>query len=328
MYGLGAYNMKGGVAAAVCAVGALARSGARLRGDVIVAAVAGESETAPVRGLTRSFEGPRYRGGGVGSRYYLTHGPVPNLAVVCEPSNLFLTNCESGFLFVKIVLKSREGSTAESSGRQVDALNAMTYIVQTIQAWAPDYAQRHRFNTGLGTFEPGVNVGAVESGWPFKPTYSPPIAHVYITLRLTPAMRPTEPLDELTEVIEQCRRKVGPFEYRLEVYASNFPSTVTPANSKLVQIALGVRERVLGNRQTVCPSHLYGRWDDSVMFRQHGIPAVRLGPSWAHDDPARDRFDRGQHVSIEQLHAAARIYAQIGLELCSLSRAAALRDEG
>jgi acetylornithine deacetylase/succinyl-diaminopimelate desuccinylase-like protein len=54
--GLGARNMKGGVAAAAEALLALAEVEAELPGTVSLAAVAGESEKAPPR------TGPRLRG--------------------------------------------------------------------------------------------------------------------------------------------------------------------------------------------------------------------------------------------------------------------------
>jgi len=47
--GCGAYNMKGGVAAMVSAALAIKAAGVRLRGDVVVAAVAGEIERRPSR---------------------------------------------------------------------------------------------------------------------------------------------------------------------------------------------------------------------------------------------------------------------------------------
>jgi len=47
IFGLGANNMKGGVAAAVTALDALLQSGVKLKGDVIIAGVAGESEKTP-----------------------------------------------------------------------------------------------------------------------------------------------------------------------------------------------------------------------------------------------------------------------------------------
>ena len=63
IFGLGANNMKGGVAAAVAAIEAISNAGVKLKGDIIMAGVAGESEKAPVEGAIRSYRGARYQGG-------------------------------------------------------------------------------------------------------------------------------------------------------------------------------------------------------------------------------------------------------------------------
>jgi acetylornithine deacetylase/succinyl-diaminopimelate desuccinylase-like protein len=323
VYGLGAYNMKGGIAAAVCAVGALAKSGIKLRGDVIIAAVAGESEKAPVDGALRSFHGPVYRGGGVGTRYYITHGPVPDISIVCEPTALWVTNADAGYVWVKIVVKGTGGRLADRGTRSaVSAVSLMTRVVQTIEAWAPQYRESHGFDTGIGKMEPTVNVGAVEGGFPFKASYQPAVCHVYVELRLTPVMRPTAALEELRTVLGRLKHEMPELSYELEVYASNFPSTVTPPNSRVVEVALEMQKRVLGDENNEPPSRIFHFWNDTNVFRQHGVPAVMVGPG-GERDPSQV-FEPGQHVAIQQLKDAARLYTLAAVKLCTLSRAEAL----
>jgi len=323
VYGLGAYNMKGGIAAAVCAVGALAKSRLKLRGDVIIAAVAGESEKAPVDGALRSFRGPVYRGGGVGTRYYITHGPVPDMAMVCEPTALWVTNADAGYVWVKVIVKGTGGGLADRGARSaVSAVSLMTRVVQTIEAWAPEYRDRHVFDSGIGKIEPTINVGAVEGGFPFKASYQPAVCHIYVELRLTPVMRPTDALSELRIVLDRLQQDIPELNYELEVYASNFPATVTAPESRVVQVALEMQERVLGERQTHPPSRIFHFWNDTNVFRQHGVPAVMVGPGGERDQS--QIFEPGQHVGIRQLEDAARLYTLAAIKLCSGSRAEAL----
>ncbi|MBI4524548.1 MAG: M20/M25/M40 family metallo-hydrolase [Deltaproteobacteria bacterium] len=323
VYGLGAYNMKGGIAAAVCAVGTLAKSGVKLRGDVIIAAVAGESEKAPVDGALRSFRGPGYRGGGVGTRYYITHGPVPDMAIVCEPTALWVTNADAGYLWVKLIVKGTGGRPADRGARTaVSAVSVMTRVVQAIEAWAPEYRDSHVFDSGIGKIEPTVNVGAVEGGFPFKASYKPAVCHIYVELRLTPSMRPTLALDELRIVLNRLQQDMPELHYDLEVYASNFPSTVTSPETRVVQTALEMQKRVLGEEQNNPPSRILHFWNDTNVFRQHGIPAVMVGPGGERDVSLV--FEPGQHVAIQQLKDAARLYTLAAIKLCTLSRAEAL----
>ena len=64
IYGLGIYNMKGALVCYTHAVKALQRSGVRLKGDVIIAAVAGEIEKTQ----WGEFQGKKYRGYGFGTQ--------------------------------------------------------------------------------------------------------------------------------------------------------------------------------------------------------------------------------------------------------------------
>jgi hypothetical protein len=84
-------------------------------------------------------------------------------------------------------------------------------------------------------------------------------------------MQAATPLTELREVLESLRTDQLRFDYELEVYGSNFPSTVTDAASPFVELVLRAREHVIGRPQEVCPSHHFGTWNDSNIFRQHGI---------------------------------------------------------
>jgi len=80
--GLGISNMKGGVAAFMMAGKALQRSGVRLKGDVIFAAVVGEISRTPIG----EWQSQDYRGEGAGTRHLLAHGMHSDYAVCCDGS--------------------------------------------------------------------------------------------------------------------------------------------------------------------------------------------------------------------------------------------------
>lgn len=84
IYGLGANNMKCGVAAAFMTLRALKSSGVELRGHVMASGVVGESEKAPVRGAMRDYQGRRYRGSGHGARYLITHWEPMDYVIIVE----------------------------------------------------------------------------------------------------------------------------------------------------------------------------------------------------------------------------------------------------
>ena len=78
VYGLGISNMKGALACYLEAVRALRDAGVQLRGDVMIACVAGEIEKTQWH---PDFVGSEYRGYAAGSRYLPTHGGVTDMPV-------------------------------------------------------------------------------------------------------------------------------------------------------------------------------------------------------------------------------------------------------
>ncbi len=84
IYGLGIYNMKGALVCYTNAVKALQRAGVRLKGDVIIAAVAGEIEKTQ----WGEFKGKEYRGYGYGTHYLVNHGVLPDMCILGEPTHM------------------------------------------------------------------------------------------------------------------------------------------------------------------------------------------------------------------------------------------------
>src|SRR5262249_61986151 len=103
--GCGAYNMKGGIAAMVSAAIAIKRAGVPLRGDLAVAAVAGEIEKAPVKGLLRTYSGDAYEGGAVGTRHLRNRGHLTDYELAPEPTHMGVLRSRLGLLFIKLTTR-------------------------------------------------------------------------------------------------------------------------------------------------------------------------------------------------------------------------------
>jgi len=323
IFGLGANNMKGGVAAAVSALETLFNAGVKPKGDIMVTGVAGESEKSPVEGAIRSYRGPRYQGGGYGTRYLITHCQLPDYAVVCEPSSCLVVNAQTGYFFIKVTLKGKmaglRGKGSDSAG--VNAIEKACLLVDRLKQWDLDYSQRHRYDSGMGIMEPHMNIGAIEGGWPFKPSYSVAICNIYIDLRVTPGMNPMDALHELEAELGKISASDPQLKYEIEVFASNVPSTVTPSDNYLVQSSLRAQELVLGQKQEQFPVGQANLSNDSNIFRQHGVPAIKCGPAGG-KIPANtpELADEGERLSIEDLVTATKIYVAIALDISTKAR--------
>ena len=320
IFGLGANNMKGGVAAAVTAIDTIAKLRVKLQGDLIMTGVAGESEKAPVEGALRSYRGARYQGSGFGSRYLLTHHPLPDYVVVCEPTSCYVVNAQAGYYFIKITVKGRAAysATLGPDYKGLSAIEKAYVIIERLKEWDAEYARRHRYETGMGIIEPHLNIGSIEGGWPYKPSYATAICNLYADLRVTPAMDPGEALDELDDALKTLAANDSQLKYDTEVYCSNVPATVTNANHYLTKTCLKAREFVTGQKQETFPSGLAPSTNDSNIFRRLGVPAVTCGPSGGKVPPdAQSLMEEGERLSKEDLLIATKIYIALILDVCT-----------
>lgn len=324
IYGLGANNMKGGIAAAFSTLIALKRAGIKLRGHVMASGVAGESEKAPVRGAVRDYQGRHYRGSGHGARYLLTHCEPIDYAIVGEPSGLYVVNGQAGYLFVKIVVwgKAAYLTTRGHRGSGISAIEEAAEVVSALSEWGPRYTERHTFDTGMGVIEPALTVGAIDSGWPYAPSTVPGVCHLYVNLRTTPGLSGKQALAELDGCLRQLSAQRPNLKYDLEVYLANEPSLATPVDSIIVRTAVEVMEQRIG-----FPTRPFARGEgnasnDTNTFRRHGIPAIKCGPN-VRTEPNGAEMNRlhGTHVAKDDIAQSARFYIHMACELSGRTRA-------
>jgi acetylornithine deacetylase/succinyl-diaminopimelate desuccinylase-like protein len=328
VYGLGAFNMKGGVAAAAEALTALAQAGVVLRGDVLLGAVAGESEKAPVRGALCEFVGPAYEGGGVGADWLLQHSPRPDAVVICEPSDCWVVNGQPGDLAARITLYGRSSYMGAKGPHfpGISAIDLACAVVQALRDWEPRYREAYRLDCGMGIMYPNVTAGAIEGGWPFKPGHAPGVCNLYVDLRVPPQLDGNTALAQLDAVVRAAVETVPGGRYTLDVFANNMPGALVPASHPLVRAGLAARDAVLDEAQTRHPDEELVPGDDGKLFARVGIPYIKCGPGGLSKITGK-RLGR-EWVPIEQVVQAARIYVRLALAVASRERAEVARWPG
>ena len=321
VYGLGAFNMKGGVAAAAEALAALAEAGAAPRGDVLLGAVAGESEKAPVQGALCSFQGAPYEGGGVGAEWLIQHSPRPNAVVICEPSDCWVVNGQPGYLATKVTLYGRSvymgAKGPDNPG--ISAIDVACAVVRALNEWEPRYREECRLDCGMGVMYPNVTPGAVEGGWPFKPGHLPGVCNLYVDIRIPPQLDVDAALRQLDAAVCAGVDTVPGARYTLEVFANNMPGALIPLDHPLVRATLAARDTVLGSPQERHPDEELVPGDDGKLFARLGIPYVKCGPGGLSGVSQARRHGR-EWVPIAQLVQAARIYVLLALDLANRDR--------
>ncbi len=308
--GLGISNMKGGVAAFMIAGKALGKSGVKLKGDVILAAVVGEISRTPVG----PWQSKEYRGEGVGTRHLLTHGMHSDYAVVADGSDLNIVWAQNGVVLVKISTFGKAEAAwgtrrADVPMEKANAIVKMTKIIGALEEWGEQFEERYIYRSAKqGPLYPKVNIGGIEGGAPYRPNYFPGVCTIYVDIRMPPQVRPVTIKHEMETVLNQ----IG-VEYDLELYKSllgHEAQNVEP----LVRSAEEVYQHLFGEKIKPETPERASIWTDTNIYNEMGIPAIKIGPRGRRIGP------RNEEIEIDVMVKAAQIYSLMALDICSRER--------
>jgi acetylornithine deacetylase/succinyl-diaminopimelate desuccinylase-like protein len=306
VFGLGASNMKSGLAAFMVAGKAIRESGLTLQGDLILAAVAGEISRTPIG----PYQSEAYRGEGTGTIHLLTHGIQSDYAIVADRSGHSIVWAQNGVAQFKISTfgdphaawgVTREEKSPEASS----AILKMMKVLQAVDAWAADFERAHVYQSPHGPIVPKVNIGAIQGGAPFRPNYYPGVCAVYLDVRTPPELRPVQVQHELKDVLARFG-----IEHEIEMYASKMG--YESKNAGAIIKAVEESYQSLFGKKTPAPTGLHASiWTDTNIYNEMGIPACKFGLGggrWK---------QRSEQIDIEDIYKASQVYACAALEICN-----------
>jgi acetylornithine deacetylase/succinyl-diaminopimelate desuccinylase-like protein len=296
--------MKAGLAAAAAAMKAVTDSGVALRGDLIVAGVAGEIEKVEV-GESR---GRSFRGYGVGTEYLVKHGQLADAAIIGEPTGFQVSTGHLGALWLELTVFGEFQHTARSfvSGFR-HAVHAALPALVGLQQWVVEYNQRTVYKGATCA----ANIAAIRAGDAWRASRTPQECRIFLDIRYQPGRSPMEVRDELESVIGGILGPSGSGSWTLKPYLSVPPAEISPNEpfvTELQRTATGVigREVDLG---------FQGPMNDAGTLINAGIPAVCFGV------PTASKEFRSQHpgesVRIADVVALAEVYARFAQAFCA-----------
>ena len=154
VFGLGASNMKSGLASALIAIEAIVKSGVELAGDLTFGAVVGEIEKTAIE----EFQGVEYSGYGIGTRHLVTHGVTADFAVLAEPTGMRISIANMGCIWLRITVAGTVAHSALANRPNVvNAIAVMHDLQNDVARWARDYEAAHVY---MGE-HPNVTIAAM-----------------------------------------------------------------------------------------------------------------------------------------------------------------------
>jgi acetylornithine deacetylase len=307
IWGLGANNMKSGLASALVALEAIHREGIALKGDLLYGAVVGETEKAPID----EFRGDSTSGYGVGTRYMVLHGITADCAILCEPTNNRVCTANMGAIWAKITVAGTVSHAANSRHPSVvNAIREMHALQVDIEKWISAYEAAH---VCLGE-HPNITIAAVRGGLPWRLARNPFECSLYLDIRTVPGQTAEQVKRSLREVLRQFSRTRDKPEPRLEFFVTDPPTEV--AKDALLTRALSESHRRVTGQDS--PYIIRRTGADSTHLNRYDVECIAYGPGGRTHPEAKGLMHAvGEHANVENLVTAAHVYLDVALTLCN-----------
>ena len=285
IYGLGALNMKAGLASMLIAGEAIRRSGKLLKGDLILACVVGET------------------GGGVGALHLLESGCRPDYCIVTEAGNLDVGVISVGYVQGQIRVLGE-------FKHRVPYVNPIEKVTKVIDAFSPSYVQIPRKEDGGWLrYQPHPLIPGYPSMAIRNIEHYQDVTTVTFDLRIIPGMTENTVREDMQARLEQIRQEDCEFEYELLIPQSdqqpNMPARkATSLDAPVVTELIVAHGQVTGVEPRVGAGHRIGATADTCHFKGVGITCVEYGPGFIPVWPMVDEC-----VTIDQVLTATKTLA-------------------
>jgi len=301
IYGLGIYNMKGALVCYTQAVKALQHAEVKLKGDVIIAAVAGEIEKTQ----WGDFQGKEYRGYGCGTHYLVNHGVLPDMCILGEPTDMRVVLEHFGSMWVRISCTGIYVHTAFCEGREeMNSIRRMYELMDTIMKWIANWEK----NASHGGKKALVNLGGIRGGHAWRASRTPEKTDLFLDVRVPPTIPMSEARRNIQQMFFELERKHPDWGLEFETYVS-VPGARISEEHEMIKAIDASHEQIMGKR----PDREVVTWcSDASVLSRYGIETVNYGPS------SGPRDAEGEKVAIKTLVDITKIYALTAAELCGV----------
>jgi acetylornithine deacetylase/succinyl-diaminopimelate desuccinylase-like protein len=302
IWGLGAQDDKGGLAAAITAVDTVIRSGIKLKGDVLVCPVA------------------THKLGGTGTRTLMKNGVRADLCINLEHAANTIGSVIVGSIRVKIKTTAPGlffRFTPEARARYFNAIEQQCELIR-------------RFGTSLGSSFPGNWLRFTPH--PDLPNF-PMIRHdaihkdhygrdceLLFQVRTVPGMTLAALKEDVNKVLAQAKKEMPAMDFVVTIPANGpddpfymEPSEV-PRDHPLVAALAEGQEMASGRPPEIGGVERIGNFGDGNVLAAHGIPTVQYGPGNIKNYPEWPAAD--ERVEVRELMDTTKAVAHVIVKLC------------
>lgn len=306
LYGAGSWNMKCGVATMIAVAETIRQSGVKLKGDLVLACVAGELQ------------------GGLGTVHMLQSGVCVDMAVVLEPygiENLVTTNAGATEMAISTIGYSRHIGAMEHA---IDAIDAMMKVIPAIKG----VQFRHSPRPDMPAL-PRLSVGCIIGGRGRDhdlrgPNWTCDYCTILVDIRFLPGQTAEGIEEEIRAAIDSLKASHPKLKYEIEhppharyrAYRRWMPPMDVAHDEYVVQSVsrhytalTGKKPKTIG---TLLP--LSYASNDTGHLQKAGIPCVVYGPGGGNGNAE----EPDHYVDINEMVCCAQVLTLVALDVCNL----------
>ncbi|MGI6679409.1 MAG: M20 family metallopeptidase [Dehalobacterium sp.] len=280
LYGRGSSDMKGGLGAAMVAMGFLADQRITPSRDIILMATVDEEDV--MRGAKALVKSTFVQG----NEQY----------IICEPTGLAIHACGRGRTWAEILVK---GQTAHASIQNagINAIDKALRLMNMIKEHELSYTKHEILGDSFW------QINLIQAG--IEPAIVPDSCVLTVDARLVPGQTSTGIWDEMAEIIRQLSEKDRDFNVEIEIIEQREPWELS-LEEKLVKVA---ERSCQANNLPVIHSGFMGTTDGAV-FQKNGLKGLIVGPGKI----SNNVHSENEYVAVQDLENAAKFYTTMMLD--------------
>ena len=305
LYGHGVQNMKGGLASVIMAAEAVRQSGVRLKGDLVVACVVGETQ------------------GGEGTHFLMESGFRTGMAVVAEPFGVGnLVTVHSGIVHMAIHTYGVTGHIRQPQGT-VNAVEKMTGVIDALGRVEFTYQPRADMPD-----LPKLNVGSVIGGLGqdyilVEPPYIPDLCTIIVDVHFVPGQTVEGIVADIRRVLDPLQAGDLELSYEIEIPPPEsfkgrrrlvMDPLDVPQDAEIVQAVARSHREVTGEPPKAIGAVLPFSYtaNDTCHLWNAGIPCLLYGPAVVRGGDGED----DSCVIISEMVQCTKVLALTALDVC------------
>lgn len=286
LYGRGAADMKGGLAAMAVALKTLALAAVPLQGTLLFMAVIDEE------------------GQGLGSRQLVLDGTQADWAVIGEPTENIPVVVSNGQIDFEIIFHGRAGHGSTPTQGHNAIYDAVRFAQALHKLAESEFPKRTHPLLG----QPSINLGTIEGG--VQTSVIPDRCRLTVDRRVLPGESMDGAISEMQELLDGLRKASPGLDAELNVFYRVDPHTIS-AGSPVVQALRWASQELTGRDPGV--AGMRGTTDAAILSNQAHIPTLVMGPG-----SIRQAHQVDEYVPLDQLVTAAQIYTLGAIQLLTI----------